>query len=46
MGFMQVIGARAGAKIAITKGARFVRPLFLVITTLLISKQVYELFLK
>ena len=46
MGIVQLLGARVGAKMAISKGAKFVRPLFLVITTLLIGKQVYELFLK
>ena len=46
MGVVQILGARAGAWVAITKGTKFVRPLFLVITTLLIGKQVFDIFLK
>lgn len=46
MGLGQVLGARIGTRLAITKGASYVRTLFLTITTLLIGKQIYDLFLK
>lgn len=42
----QFTGARAGTKMAINQGAKYVRPLFFVITTLLIGKQVFDLFWK
>ena len=42
----QIIGARLGAKIAISKGAGYVKPLYLTVTTLLIGKQVYDLLFK
>ncbi len=42
----QIIGARMGAKLAIAKGASYVKPLYLTVTTLLIGKQVYDLLFK
>ena len=42
----QIVGARMGAKMAIAKGAAYVKPLFLTVTTLLIGKQVYDLLFK
>ena len=39
-------GRRLGAKIAIQKGVGYIRTLYLVMTVLLIGKQVYDLFLK
>lgn len=42
----QVLGARTGAKMAITHGAKYVKPLFYIVTTLLIGKQVWDLFWK
>ena len=42
----QVLGARIGAKLAIAKGAAYVKPLYLTVTTLLIGKQVYDLLFK
>jgi len=44
MGISMMIGAYFGAQTAIKKGASYVRPLFLTVTTLLILKQVYSLF--
>ena len=46
MGVSMIIGAIFGSRMAITKGAAYVRPLYLIVTTILIGKQVYELFLK
>lgn len=46
MGIAMVVGAFFGSRIAIKKGAAYVRPLYLAVTTLLIGKQVYDLFLK
>lgn len=44
MGFGMIIGAHFGAKTAITKGAAYVRPLFIGMTIILIGKQLIELF--
>lgn len=43
MGIAMVTGAYFGSKTAITKGASYVKPLYLAVTTLLIGKQVYEI---
>ena len=44
MGFGMILGAACGAKMAITKGATYVRPLFIGVTVILIGKQLLELF--
>ena len=46
MGLVEILGARLGAKIAIKKGVGYIRTLYLVMTVLLIGKQVHDLFLK
>ena len=46
MGDSMIAGAFVGSKVAIKKGAQYVRPLYLIVTTLLIGKQVYDLFFK
>ena len=46
MGFAMVIGAYFGSRMAIWHGASYVKPLYLIVTTLLIGKQVYELLFK
>jgi len=38
----QVLGGRLGAHLALTRGARFVRPIFLVMATLTIGKLIYQ----
>ena len=43
MGISMIFGAIVGSKVAITKGASYVRPLYLIVTTVLVGKQVYEL---
>lgn len=43
MGVAMLAGAYCGSRLAIKKGASYVRPLYLLVTTLLIGKQVYEL---
>lgn len=44
MGLAMIAGAWAGSRVAISKGVSYVRPLFVVVTTLLIGKQLYDLF--
>lgn len=44
MGCGMIVGAHCGARIAITKGASYVRPLFICVTVILIGKQLFELF--
>ena len=44
MGVGMIIGAHFGAKMAISKGAAYVRPLFIGMTVILIGKQLIELF--
>ena len=44
MGLAMVVGAYFGARLAITKGTGYVRPLFILMTTVLIGKQLFDLF--
>lgn len=44
MGLAMIVGAWCGARVALSKGAGYVRPLFIVMTTVLIGKQLFELF--
>jgi len=43
MGIAMVAGALIGSKLAIRKGTSFVKPLFIIITTLLIGKLLWDL---
>ena len=43
MGVGMILGAFCGAKMAISNGAAYVRPLFIIMTTVLIGKQLIEL---
>jgi uncharacterized membrane protein YfcA len=43
MGVGMVAGALLGSRVALTRGAAFVRPLFLIVTALLIGKQLWSL---
>ena len=43
MGAAMIVGAIAGSKFAIAKGAAYVKPLFITVTTLLIGKQLFDL---
>lgn len=43
MGIAMIAGAIAGSRLAIKKGAAYVKPLFLFMSVLLISKQVWDL---
>ena len=43
MGITMIFGAYCGARFAITKGVTYVRPMFIVVTTLLIGKQMLSL---
>ncbi len=42
MALGQIIGARLGSNLAITKGARFIRPIFLTVVLLTIARLVYQ----
>ncbi len=46
MGLAMVAGAFFGARTAISKGSSYVRPLFISVTTVLIGKQLWDLFWK
>lgn len=46
MAIGMIFGAIVGSRMAIKKGAAYVRPLYLLVTTVLIGKQVYEILLK
>lgn len=46
MGVAMIFGAICGSRVAIKKGASYVKPLYLVVTTLLIGKQVFSLLFK
>ena len=43
MGVGMIVGAIAGSKFAIAKGAAYVKPLFISVTTLLIGKQLWDI---
>lgn len=43
MGCGMIAGALLGTRVAISKGAGYVRPLFLAMTTILIGKQLYDM---
>lgn len=43
MGLSMVCGSLLGSRVAVRKGASYVRPLFLIVCTLLIGKQVWDL---
>jgi uncharacterized membrane protein YfcA len=42
MGLSMIFGAMAGARMAITKGAAYVRPMFIFMSVVLISKQLWD----
>ena len=46
MGLVEIAGARLGAKFAIKKGVGYIRTLYLIMTVVLIGKQVYDLLWK
>lgn len=46
IGAGQLIGARVGAHLAMTRGARFVRPIFLVMATLTVAKLIYQYYFR
>lgn len=43
MGLIMIIGAYLGSRMAIAKGAAYVRPLFISMTVILIGKQLYDM---
>jgi uncharacterized protein len=43
MGFAMICGAYCGTKMAISKGAAYIKPLFITMTTILIGKQIWDL---
>ncbi len=46
LGAGQLLGARLGAHLAMTRGARFVRPLFLVMAGLTVLKLIYQYYVR
>ena len=46
MGAAMIVGAFCGTKMALTRGAGYVRPLFIVVTSILIGKQLLDLFME
>ncbi|MGL5429043.1 MAG: hypothetical protein ACRDAS_14135, partial [Cetobacterium sp.] len=38
VGLVMLFGANTGAKVAVTRGTKFIRPVFLVITTIVTAK--------
>lgn len=46
MGISMIAGAYVGSKVAIRHGSRYVKPLFIGITTIMIGKQLWELLMK
>lgn len=45
VGFVMFLGAQCGAKYAMKKGSKFIRPFFLTIATITIGKMVFEKFM-
>ena len=43
MGLAMIVGAWCGARVALSKGTGYVRPLFIIMTTILIGKQLLDL---
>jgi uncharacterized membrane protein YfcA len=43
MGLSMIAGAYCGANMALKKGVGYVRPLFIIMTTILIGKLIYDL---
>lgn len=43
VGIAMIFGALAGTRMALTKGAAYVKPLFITVTTALIGKQIWDL---
>ncbi len=43
MGLAMIAGAITGSRLAITRGAAYVRPLFITVSTILIGKQLFDL---
>lgn len=46
LGAGQLLGARLGAHLAMTRGARFVRPIFLLMATLTVAKLVHQYYFR
>jgi uncharacterized membrane protein YfcA len=46
MGLAMIAGAWAGSRLAIRNGAAYVRPLFILVTTLLVGKQLWDMLIK
>jgi uncharacterized membrane protein YfcA len=44
MGIAMIAGALVGSRMAIKHGARYVKPLFIAVTSVLIGKQLWDLF--
>lgn len=44
MGFAMIAGALVGSQVAVRKGSTYVKPLFISVTTILIGKQLWDMF--
>ena len=42
MAAIMIVGATIGAKMAVTKGSKFIKPMFLIITTIVLTKMIAE----
>ena len=42
MAAIMVVGAIIGAKMAVTRGTKFIKPMFLIVTTVVLSKMIAE----
>ena len=42
MAAIMIIGATIGAKMAVTKGSKFIKPMFLIVTTIVLTKMIAE----
>ena len=46
MGFGQLVGARIGSRMVITRGTKFIRPVFLLVVVALAAKLLFQSTLK
>jgi len=46
MGAGQLIGARIGSRIVVSRGTRFIRPIFLTAVLAISAKLIYDVFLR
>ena len=42
MAAIMIVGATIGAKMAVTRGSKFIKPMFLIVTTIVLTKMIAE----